>query len=181
MRTLAERLKERRAATRADRAGSSGTNLGRRRSATRASISRRAHRRPRARAQRDEGVGPQRDYRDLDDSLEIGTRNIALALRKLRRFAREARPRRLDLDGTVQGTARNAGLLDLKFQPERHNAVKVLLFLDISGSMDEHVRLCELFSAARAGTTPRALLLRLYGVWRGITRGAGNSGPRPST
>ena len=96
-------------------------------------------------------VWDRRDYRDLDDSLEIGTRNIALALRKLRRFAREGAAEELDLDGTVQGTARNAGLLDLKFQPERHNAVKVLLFLDIGGSMDEHVRLCEeLFSAARA-------------------------------
>ncbi|HET7844870.1 MAG TPA: VWA domain-containing protein [Xanthomonadales bacterium] len=96
-------------------------------------------------------VWERRDYRDLDDSLEIGTRNIALALRKLRRFAREGAADELDLEGTVHGTARNAGLLDLKFRPERHNAVKVLLFLDIGGSMDEHVRQCEeLFSAARA-------------------------------
>lgn len=96
-------------------------------------------------------VWERRDYRDLDDALEIGTRNIALALRKLRRFAREGAAEELDLDGTVDGTARNAGLLDLRFRPERHNAVKVLLFLDIGGSMDEHVRQCEeLFSAARA-------------------------------
>jgi uncharacterized protein len=96
-------------------------------------------------------VWERRDYRDLDDTLEIGTRNIALALRKLRRFAREGAAEELDLDGTVRGTARNAGVLDLRFQPERHNAVKVLLFLDVGGSMDEHVRLCEeLFSAARA-------------------------------
>lgn len=96
-------------------------------------------------------VWEQRAFRNLDDRLELGTRNIALALRKLRRFAREGAAEELDLDGTIRGTARNAGLLDLKFRPERHNAVKVLLLLDIGGSMDEHVRMCEeLFSAARS-------------------------------
>ena len=95
-------------------------------------------------------VWEQRAFRNLDDHVELGSRNIALALRKLRRFAREGAAEELDLDGTIRDTARNAGLLELKFRPERHNAVKVLLFLDVGGSMDEHVRLCEeLFSAAR--------------------------------
>ncbi len=96
-------------------------------------------------------VWERRDYRNLDDQVELGTRNLALALRKLRRFAREGAAEELDLEGTIRDTARNAGYLDLRFRPERHNAVKVLLFLDIGGSMDEHVRQCEeLFSAARA-------------------------------
>ena len=95
-------------------------------------------------------VWDQRDYRNLDDTIELGTRNIKIALRKLRRFAREGAADQLDLDGTIDSTARNAGLLDLKFVPERHNAIKVLLFLDVGGSMDDHVRVCEeLFSAAR--------------------------------
>src|SRR5690606_29968482 len=81
---------------------------------------------------------------------ELGTRNIKVALRRLRRFAREGAPEELDLDDTIRSTARNAGWLDLKMVPERHNAVKVLLFLDIGGSMDDHIRICEeLFSAAR--------------------------------
>jgi uncharacterized protein with von Willebrand factor type A (vWA) domain len=76
---------------------------------------------------------------------------MKLALRRLRRFAREGAADQLDLDGTIDATARNAGLLDLKLVPERHNAVKVLLFLDVGGSMDDHVRICEeLFSAARS-------------------------------
>jgi uncharacterized protein with von Willebrand factor type A (vWA) domain len=96
-------------------------------------------------------VWERRDYANLDDSVELGTRNIAMALRKLRKFAREGAAEELDLDATIDGTARNAGWLDLHFRPERHNAVKVLLFLDVGGSMDEHVRSCEeLFSAARA-------------------------------
>jgi uncharacterized protein len=96
-------------------------------------------------------VWERREYRNLDDSLELGTRNLKLALRKLRRFAREGALEELDLDGTIDATARNGGLLDLKLVPERHNAVKVLLFLDVGGSMDDHVRLCEeLFSAARS-------------------------------
>jgi uncharacterized protein with von Willebrand factor type A (vWA) domain len=95
-------------------------------------------------------VWDRREFRNLDDSIEIGTRNIKLALRRLRRFAREGAEEELDMDGTIQGTARNAGWLDLKMRPERHNAVKVLLFLDIGGSMDDFIRVCEeLFSAAR--------------------------------
>ncbi len=82
--------------------------------------------------------------------MELGTRNIKLALRKLRRFAREGVADQLDLDDTIVSTARNGGLLDIKMVPERHNAVKVLLFLDVGGSMDEHVKSCEeLFSAVR--------------------------------
>ena len=96
-------------------------------------------------------VWDQREYRNLDDSVELGTRNIKVALRRLRRFAREGAPEELDLDDTIRSTARNAGWLDLKLVPERHNAVKVLLFLDAGGSMDDHVRVCEeLFSAARS-------------------------------
>lgn len=96
-------------------------------------------------------VWEQRNFRDLDDSVELNTRSIKLALRRLRRFAREGAATELDLDGTLAGTARNAGLLDIQLRPERHNAVKVLLLLDIGGSMDDHVRVCEeLFSAARS-------------------------------
>jgi hypothetical protein len=96
-------------------------------------------------------VWDRREYRNLDDCVELGTRNIKVALRRLRRFAREGAPEELDLDDTVRSTARNAGWLDLKMVPERHNAVKVLLFLDVGGSMDDHVRVCEeLFSAARS-------------------------------
>ena len=95
-------------------------------------------------------VWDERNFRDLDDDVEIGTRNIKLALRRLRRFARQGKPTELDMAGTVRATANNAGSLDLKLMPERHNTVKVLLFLDIGGSMDEHVALSgELFSAAR--------------------------------
>jgi uncharacterized protein with von Willebrand factor type A (vWA) domain len=95
-------------------------------------------------------VWDQREYANLADNVELGTRNIKIALRKLRRFAREGVPDQLDLDDTIDSTARNAGLLDLKFRPERHNAIKILLFLDVGGSMDYHVRVCEeLFSAAR--------------------------------
>jgi uncharacterized protein with von Willebrand factor type A (vWA) domain len=96
-------------------------------------------------------VWQQREFRNLDDSIELGTRNIKVALRRLRRFAREGAAEELDLDETIRGTARNAGWLDLKLRPERHNRVKVLLFLDVGGSMDDHVRVCEeLFSAARS-------------------------------
>ncbi len=95
-------------------------------------------------------VWDQREYRNLDDSVELGTRNIKVALRRLRKFAREGAPEELDLDATIDRTARNAGVLDLSMRPERHNAVKVLMFLDIGGSMDDHVKLCEeLFSAAK--------------------------------
>ncbi|HJV92819.1 MAG TPA: VWA domain-containing protein [Azonexus sp.] len=96
-------------------------------------------------------VWEQREFRNLDDSLDLGVRNIKVALRRLRRFARQGAPTELDLDGTIAGTARNGGWLDLHLRPERHNAVKVLLFLDIGGSMDDHIQACEeLFSAARA-------------------------------
>jgi uncharacterized protein with von Willebrand factor type A (vWA) domain len=96
-------------------------------------------------------VWDARDYRNLDDGVELGTRNLKMALRRLRRFAREGAPEELDLDGTIDATARNAGLLDLKLVPERRNAVKLLLLLDVGGSMDPHVKVCEeLFSAARA-------------------------------
>jgi uncharacterized protein with von Willebrand factor type A (vWA) domain len=95
-------------------------------------------------------VWDRREFRNLDDTVELGTRNIKVALRRLRRFAREGAPEELDLDDTIRSTARNAGWLDLKMVPERHNAVKVLLFLDVGGSMDDHVKVCEeLFSAAR--------------------------------
>ena len=95
-------------------------------------------------------VWDQRAYKDYDDQLELGTRNIKVALKRLRRFARIGAPEELDLDDTIRSTARNAGWLDLKMVPERHNAVKVLLFLDVGGSMDDHIRICEqLFSAAR--------------------------------
>jgi uncharacterized protein with von Willebrand factor type A (vWA) domain len=95
-------------------------------------------------------VWDKREFKNLDDQIELGTRNIKLALRRLRQFAREGAPTELDLDDTIRSTARNAGWLDLKLRPERHNAAKVLLFLDIGGSMDEHVKTCaELFSAAR--------------------------------
>jgi uncharacterized protein with von Willebrand factor type A (vWA) domain len=94
-------------------------------------------------------VWEKREFQDLDDRREIGTRAIKVALRRLRRFAREGAADELDLDGTIEGTARR-GWLDIKMRPERHNAVKLLLFLDIGGSMDGHVRLVEeLFSACR--------------------------------
>jgi len=96
-------------------------------------------------------VWEARDYRNLDDGVELGTRNIKMALRRLRRFAREGAPEELDLDGTIDATARSGGLLDIRLQPERRNALKLLLLLDIGGSMDPHVKICEeLFSATRA-------------------------------
>ncbi len=96
-------------------------------------------------------VWDQREFQNLDGDVQLGTRNMKVALRRLRRFAREGAAEELDLDSTIDKTARNAGFLDLQLRPERHNAVKVLLLLDIGGSMDEHSRLCsELFSAARS-------------------------------
>ncbi|HQU90097.1 MAG TPA: VWA domain-containing protein [Denitromonas sp.] len=95
-------------------------------------------------------VWEKREFRNLDDSIEIGTRNIKVALRRLRRFAREGAVEELDLDKTISATARNAGWLDLHMRPERHNAVKVLMFFDVGGSMDDHIKVCEeLFSASR--------------------------------
>ena len=94
-------------------------------------------------------VWEKREYRNLDDSVELGTRNIKIALRRLRRFARQGAADELDIDGTIDGTARQ-GWLDIQMRPERRNTIKVVLFLDIGGSMDAHVKLCEeLFSAAR--------------------------------
>ena len=94
-------------------------------------------------------VWDKREFKDLDDSVELGTRNIKIALRRLRKFARTGSPDELDLDGTIKETAQR-GYLDIKLRPERHNSVKVLLFFDIGGSMDWHVQLIEeLFSAAR--------------------------------
>ena len=95
-------------------------------------------------------VWEKREYRNLDDQVELGTRNIKLALRRLRRFARNGAPDELDLNGTIDATAR-VGYLDVKMRPERRNTIKVLIFFDAGGSMDPFVRLCEeLFSAARA-------------------------------
>ena len=96
-------------------------------------------------------VWDKREFKDLDDSVELGTRNIKVALRRLRNFAREGALEELDMSGTIRATAKNAGYLDLRMMPERHNKVKVLLFLDVGGSMDPHMELCEqLFSAARS-------------------------------
>ncbi|GER06440.1 VWA domain-containing protein [Kordiimonadales bacterium JCM 17843] len=95
-------------------------------------------------------VWDKREFRNLDDNVELGTRNIKVALRRLRQFARTGSADELDLDDTIGSTARK-GYLDIKMRPERHNAVKVLLFLDIGGSMDDHIKITEeLFSAARA-------------------------------
>jgi hypothetical protein len=96
-------------------------------------------------------VWDRRDFANLDDGVELGTRNLKLALRRLRRFARRGAPTELALSDTIDATARAGGWLDIKMVPERHNVVKVLLLLDVGGSMDEHVRICEeLFSAARS-------------------------------
>jgi uncharacterized protein with von Willebrand factor type A (vWA) domain len=95
-------------------------------------------------------VWDKREFKDFDDEVEIGTRNIKVALRRLRKFARTGAPDELDLDGTIKGTA-HKGYLDIHMRPERHNAVKVLLFFDVGGSMDWHIKVTEeLFSAARA-------------------------------
>jgi len=95
-------------------------------------------------------VWEKREYKNLDDQVELGTRNIKVALRRLRRFARKGAPEEFDLGGTIDATAR-AGYLDIKMRPERRNTIKVLLFFDAGGSMDPFIRICEeLFSAARA-------------------------------
>jgi hypothetical protein len=96
-------------------------------------------------------VWDKREFANLDDSVELGTRNMKMALRKLRRFARRGAPTELALSDTIDATARSGGWLDIKMVPERHNVIKVLLLLDVGGSMDDHVRTCEeLFSAARS-------------------------------
>ena len=95
-------------------------------------------------------VWDERQYKNLDDSVELGTRNIKMALRRLRKFARTGVDDELDINDTIHSTAHNGGMLDIKMRPERRNTVKVLLFLDIGGSMDAHVKICEeLFSASR--------------------------------
>ncbi|WP_170599548.1 vWA domain-containing protein [Ruegeria arenilitoris] len=103
-----------------------------------------------SRHQRAVKVWDKREFRNLDDTVELGTRNIKVALKRLRRWAREGAAEELDLDGTIRATAEH-GYLDVKTRPERHNAVKVLLFLDVGGSMDPHIKVVEeLFSAARS-------------------------------
>ncbi|WP_339864610.1 VWA domain-containing protein [Paremcibacter congregatus] len=95
-------------------------------------------------------VWDKREFRNLDDSVELGTRNIKVALKRLRNFARQGAAEELDLDDTIRSTAKQ-GYLDIKMVPERHNAIKVLIFFDVGGSMDPHIKLCEeLFSAARS-------------------------------
>ena len=95
-------------------------------------------------------VWDERQYKNLDDSVELGTRNIKMALRRLRKFARTGREDELDIDTTIQKTAHNGGMLDIQLRPERRNTIKVLTFFDIGGSMDAHVKVCEeLFSATR--------------------------------
>lgn len=96
-------------------------------------------------------VWDKREFRNLDDTVELGTRNLKVALRKLRRFARQGRPDELDLDGTIRQTAKNGGWLDLQMRAERQNVVNVILFFDVGGSMDPYIKICEeLFSAARS-------------------------------
>ncbi len=95
-------------------------------------------------------VWEQRSYRDYDDQIELGTRNIKIAMRRLRKFARQGAEEELDLDDTIACTARNAGYLDIKLVPERHNTIKVLMLLDVGGTMDDHIKQTEeLFSAAK--------------------------------
>ena len=94
-------------------------------------------------------VWDKREFRNLDNSVNLGTRSIKIAMRQLRKFAREGIADQLDIDNTIKKTAKNAGLLELEMVPEKHNSIKILLCLDVGGSMDDHVRVCEeLFSAA---------------------------------
>ncbi len=96
-------------------------------------------------------VWDKREFRNLDDSVELGTRNIKVALKRLRRFARSGAHEELDLDDTIRSTAHHGGMLDIRMVPERHNRAKVLLFLGVGGSMDDHIQVCEeLFSAAKS-------------------------------
>ena len=96
-------------------------------------------------------VWDKREFKDYDDTVELGTRNIKVALRRLRKFARQGAAEELDLDHTIHATAANAGMLDIKMVPERHNTVKVLLLMDVGGTMDDHIhRVEEMFSAAKS-------------------------------
>ena len=105
-------------------------------------------------------VWDQRAYKDYDDTQELGTRNIKVALRRLRKFAREGSVEELDLPDTIRATAANAGYLDIKMIPERHNNVKVLLLMDVGGTMDEHIhRVEEMFSAAKSRVQAPGVLL----------------------
>lgn len=127
-----------------------------------------------SRHQRAVKVWDKREFRNLDDQVELGTRNIKVALRRLRRWARDGATEELDLDGTIRATAHN-GWLDVQTRPERRNAVKVLLFFDVGGSMDPHIKVMEeLFSAARAEfkhLVPFYFHNCLYeGVWRDNAR-----------
>ena len=117
-------------------------------------------------------VWDQRQYKNLDDSVELGTRNIKMALRRLRKFARTGREEELDMDNTIRSTAHNGGMLDIRMRPERKNTVKVLLMLDIGGSMDAHVKICEeLFSATHTEFKhPRELLLPQLHLRVGVER-----------
>jgi len=95
-------------------------------------------------------VWDKRQFANYDDNVQLGTRNIKMALKRLRKFARTGAEEQLDIDDTISSTAKNAGLLDIKMVPERHNAVKVLIFFDVGGSMDPYIKMCEeLFSAAK--------------------------------
>ena len=95
-------------------------------------------------------VWEARDFRNLDDNVELGTRNIKVALRRLRKLIRDSAEEEFDLDGTISSTAKKAGMLDIRYQPEKRNAVKVLAFFDVGGSMDPHIKICEeLFSACK--------------------------------
>jgi len=125
-------------------------------------------------------VWEKREYRDLDDSVTIGSRNIKVALKRLRKFAREGLPEHLDMDDTIRSTARNAGYLDLKMVPERHNAVKVLLFFDVGGSMDPHVHVCEeLFrrvgKSSSTSSTSISITLSMRACGRTISAGCRKS------
>ena len=95
-------------------------------------------------------VWEARDFKNLDDNVELGTRNIKVALRRLRKLIRDSAEEEFDLDGTISSTAKKAGMLDIRYQPEKRNAVKVLAFFDVGGSMDPHIKICEeLFSACK--------------------------------
>ena len=95
-------------------------------------------------------VWEARDFKNLDDNVELGTRNIKVALRRLRKLIRDSAEEEFDLDNTISSTARKAGMLDIRYQPEKRNAVKVLAFFDVGGSMDPHIKICEeLFSACK--------------------------------
>ena len=95
-------------------------------------------------------VWEARDFKNLDDNVELGTRNIKVALRRLRKLIRDSAEEEFDLDGTISSTAKKAGMLDIRYQPEKRNAVKVLAFFDVGGSMDTHIKICEeLFSACK--------------------------------